>query len=190
MAQSHITIQGSVDACMHIAVWFSGLIAYMVVLPFFLITYGSRNGCEGDSRVSNWMVVHGISSLVLVFLSNKIEGDTRRARRAEAEEAQHNTCLHDFFKLLRTFLLVWFICGSVWTYRCHNDEQCSAQCSRSTLNLAFWYITSFYLFIATTLIMGPVFFCLLQSQANRNRAQLEAVDMEANPPTDDSTSEA
>eukprot|EP00045_Choanoeca_perplexa_P006431 m.54639 g.54639 ORF g.54639 m.54639 type:complete len:241 (-) comp13638_c0_seq1:399-1121(-) len=44
-------------------VWFCALFACFVILPFFLITYGSRMECEGDKRVPQWMVVRVGQSL-------------------------------------------------------------------------------------------------------------------------------
>jgi len=119
-----------------------------LALPIASICIGSiyLDDCPRERYIPIFLIVSGVFG-VLRALSTSIHSIRNRDKEENEKKA------NPFDGLVGCFLFAWFIAGSVWVYRVHNDYQSDDPtqedyCDKTLYLYAFWTLTVGYIFMA------------------------------------------
>lgn len=135
------------------------LIVILVILfaiPVTMIVIGSIhfNDCKLQLLIPIWLIVSGFLTIIK-NISTLIE---RIKNQDDARTG--NKILSIFDSLLTILIVVWFICGNIWTYSNYRkvqtvDASKDNYCHSIVYYFTFWIITSIYILI----VLACFIFC-------------------------------
>uniref|UniRef100_A0A0M3IJU3 MARVEL domain-containing protein n=1 Tax=Ascaris lumbricoides TaxID=6252 RepID=A0A0M3IJU3_ASCLU len=131
------------------------LLALLNIIPLGMIVLGSVNlhRCHIEPYIPIWLIVTGVFSL-LKSATNFFYRVKRQRAGQPPSPADVNP--NPFDGLLSTFLLVWFIIGSVWIYSVYDEVQYTSPsdidfCDQFTFVFSFVFVTLGYVLLALTM---------------------------------------
>jgi len=140
------------------------ILAILMALPIIMITIGSLylKGCTIQKMIPIWLIVFG-SLLIVKNISTLVQ---RINSINKGDEKGSSTAMNVFDSFMSLFIVIWFICGNIWTFSIvdivqYNDKlDVATYCSKTTYLFSFWLITSIYILIGVSCLAFCVTVCL------------------------------
>lgn len=137
------------------------ILIILMAIPVIMIVIGAVHlqNCKIQKMIPIWLIVFGSLAIVknISTLFQRI--------KSRLDEYGGSKLLSLFDSFLGLFLIIWFICGNVWTYPNYtkyvsNDPNSNDYCHVVVINFAFWIITAVYILIALACIIFCCTICL------------------------------
>lgn len=132
------------------------ILVLLFAIPVTMIIIGSIhfNDCKLQRLIPIWLIVSGFLTIIK-NISTLIE-----RIKSQDDGRTGNKILNIFDSLLTILIVVWFICGNIWTYSNYRkvqtvDTSRDDYCHSIVYYFTFWIITSIYILI----VLACLIFC-------------------------------
>jgi len=142
-------------------------VAAVMALPIAQLVIGLQNQekCPINDKIPLYLIVSGGFGIAAALIQ-LFDGMCCRTTD-EAGNRKSKCALFGFINtLINLFMFAWFICGNVWVYKIyktvdHDDAESENYCAALPYLFAFWCITSVYIIMGATCVIGCGCMCAL-----------------------------
>lgn len=132
------------------------ILVLLIAIPITMIIIGAIhfNDCSLQRLIPIWLIVSGF-----LTITKNISTFVERIKNRN-ENQTGNKILTIFDSFLSIAIIIWFICGNIWTYSNYSKVQTADPlkdnyCHSVVYYFSFWIITSIYIL----LILACIIFC-------------------------------
>jgi hypothetical protein len=137
------------------------ILGILLAVPLYAVLVGIIyiKECPIQRMIPIWLIIFG-ALLIIKNLSTLIQRIRYLPSDAQDRQKSSSTLLNLFDSFMALFLIIWFVCGNIWTYSNYEHVQYrnateSTYCKQLVYLSAFWTITSIYILIC----MACLIFC-------------------------------
>lgn len=141
------------------------LAGVLLAFPVAQLVIGIQNQdeCTINDKIPLYLIVAGGAGVAAIALQML---DCLCCNSSGEGESGGNPCLKFIVQILNLFCTAWFICGNVWVYKAHktvifDDAESEFYCSKLVYLFSFWSITSVYICIGASCVLGCGCVCIM-----------------------------